>query len=611
MTKRIKRCLFGLCIPLGVLLVLLSILHGTSKPLRCSVYKMSCNVITEELVRLQESVTRTTKAILRAKEHVRGMKTRHYLDEAESNIQQALDILQIDQDDLKLRPLKPPQNVCPEEYKGSLYGYPLFYKGFQTTNCSYVKPIRKLVTVLLLYDTKLDDMAKILSGLYDVYGNIKVLIGTWDNRVNELKRHIEGMHSNLSVSIKSFLNPSSGKIWNSFVNFFLNPSPGKVWNSLIKEVNTPYIFIGRDLTHFTNDSRFERLIRVIEELDVDVAAGASRDPLGQWKQSCYQSALKNYSLVYMEGYDVSEKECLYCDYTDSPFMIRAKAAETLLFDENIPDSGLFEDFFLRFHQQKYESLVCPDSLFFVNSTRANYVESWKIFAETWTIYSLDFQPNIKLEFPCISYTCGNNFFFPKIKGYAQCPCCLRELANLLKFILNYCETNNIFCELVDGTLLGAVKFGKILPWEVDGDIAFLTANFTALKGIQREANDAGYSLSVDGPRALRISSRHWKAELWGQSIMDSQLLRMENVNPTNIFLDGYLARAPRNPGLHARNRYGHGIYAHAPHWTDLRQKDSWINYETRRFIPCRQKGRHECLDAYNGDGSMQFGHPIP
>ena len=88
---------------------------------------------------------------------------------------------------------------------------------------------------------------------------------------------------------------------------------------------------------------------------------------------------------------------------------------------------------------------------------------------------------------------------------------------------------------MDGTLLGAVKFGKILPWEVDGDIAFLTANFTALKGIQREANDAGYSLSVDGPRALRISSRHWKAELWGQSIMDSQLLRMENVNPTNIF----------------------------------------------------------------------------
>ena len=500
-----------------------------------------------------------------------------------------LDVLQIGKDELMISEIKRPQNVCPEEYKGSKYGYPFFYKGFQTTNCSYSKPIHQLVTVLLLYDTMIKDMAKLLSGLYDVHENIKVLIGTRDKHVIGLKKSIEGKHKNLSVSIKSFISPS----------------PGKMWKFLIKEVKTPYTFFGRDLTHFTNDSRFERLIRVIEELDVDLAAGASRDPLGQWKHSCYQSALKNYSLVFMEGYDVSEKECLYCDYTDSPFMIRSKTAKTLLFNENMPESGLFEDFFLRFHQHKYESLVCPDSMFLVNSTRADDTESWTIFAETWKIYSLDFQPNIKLDFRCINYSCG------KIKGFAQSPCCLRELANLLKFILNYCETNNIMCELVDGTLLGAVKFGKILPWDIDGDIAFFTANFTALKGIQRKAKQAGYSLSVDGPGAMRILSQHWTAELWGQRMMDSQLLSMENLNPTSILLDGYLARAPRNPGLHARNRYGHDMYAHAPHWRALHHKDSWRNYETRRFLPCGRKGRHECLDAYNGDGSIQFGHPIP
>ena len=595
---RVQRCLFGICIAFGALLGLyfaqmhlqlmdnteetkLTTASGTRKPVH--------NLTADELVRLQESVTRTTKAILRAKEHVRGMKTRRYLDEAESNIQQALDVLQIGKDELMISEIKRPQNVCPEEYKGSKYGYPFFYKGFQTTNCSYSKPIHQLVTVLLLYDTMIKDMAKLLSGLYDVHENIKVLIGTRDKHVIGLKKSIEGKHKNLSVSIKSFISPS----------------PGKMWKFLIKEVKTPYTFFGRDLTHFTNDSRFERLIRVIEELDVDLAAGASRDPLGQWKHSCYQSALKNYSLVFMEGYDVSEKECLYCDYTDSPFMIRSKTAKTLLFNENMPESGLFEDFFLRFHQHKYESLVCPDSMFLVNSTRADDTESWTIFAETWKIYSLDFQPNIKLDFRCINYSCG------KIKGFAQSPCCLRELANLLKFILNYCETNNIMCELVDGTLLGAVKFGKILPWDIDGDIAFFTANFTALKGIQRKAKQAGYSLSVDGPGAMRILSQHWTAELWGQRMMDSQLLSMENLNPTSILLDGYLARAPRNPGLHARNRYGHDMYAHAPHWRALHHKDSWRNYETRRFLPCGRKGRHECLDAYNGDGSIQFGHPIP
>ena len=110
---------------------------------------------------------------------------------------------------------------------------------------------------------------------------------------------------------------------------------------------------------------------------------------------------------------------------------------------------------------------------------------------------------------------------------------------------------------------------------------------------------------------MSISSQHWRVELWGQYLLDSEVMSMENMFPTQILLDGYLARAPRNPGLYARNRYGHDIYAHAPHWSVLNHKDSWVDYETRRFIPCGRPGRHECLDAYNGDGSIQFGHPIP
>ena len=94
-------------------------------------------------------------------------------------------------------------------------------------------------------------------------------------------------------------------------------------------------------------------------------------------------------------------------------------------------------------------------------------------------------------------------------------------------------------------------------------------------------------------------------------MMDSELLRMENMNPTKILLDGQWVGAPRNPGLHARNRYGYDIYAHAQHWMDVHSKNSGVNYATRRFIPCNEKGRHECLDDFNADGSLQFKYPIP
>ena len=36
------------------------------------------------------------------------------------------------------------------------------------------------------------------------------------------------------------------------------------------------------------------------------------------------------------------------------------------------------------------------------------------------------------------------------------------------------------CQLQEGTLLGAVKLGSILPWERDGDIMVLSDHFSRL-----------------------------------------------------------------------------------------------------------------------------------
>lgn len=37
----------------------------------------------------------------------------------------------------------------------------------------------------------------------------------------------------------------------------------------------------------------------------------------------------------------------------------------------------------------------------------------------------------------------------------------------------------MLCELQEGTLLGALKFGGSLPWEVDADVTLHAKNFTS------------------------------------------------------------------------------------------------------------------------------------
>lgn len=41
----------------------------------------------------------------------------------------------------------------------------------------------------------------------------------------------------------------------------------------------------------------------------------------------------------------------------------------------------------------------------------------------------------------------------------------------------------MICQLSGGTVLGAIKFYGILPWEIDGDISIDSTNVTALKKV--------------------------------------------------------------------------------------------------------------------------------
>ena len=92
------------------------------------------------------------------------------------------------------------------------------------------------------------------------------------------------------------------------------PSLSESLNTLIANVKTEYIFIGKNLTHFENDSSFERLLHMVTETDVDVAGGAMRNLSGHWQHGCLQLQMRNYGLKLEYGYHKSIKECMYCDY---------------------------------------------------------------------------------------------------------------------------------------------------------------------------------------------------------------------------------------------------------------------------------------------------------
>ena len=85
------------------------------------------------------------------------------------------------------------------------------------------------------------------------------------------------------------------------------------------------------------------------------------------------------------------------------------------------------------------------------------------------------------------------------------PCCITQLTNDVLFIMRTCREHHIKCELQEGTLLGAVKLGKVLPWERDADITFLSSNFTEILNLKTHLQKYGYSISItDQQNAARM-----------------------------------------------------------------------------------------------------------
>ncbi|XP_052098683.1 uncharacterized protein LOC127733355 [Mytilus californianus] len=533
-----------------------------------------------ELSTINSHLIKLFKEIQRAKIHVRGSKTRDAINNAMFIITDLLKKTKINIQNLK-RKTKPSKHICEEVYQ--------LDRGFKTQKCSYSTSLDKLVTVLIvLKPEESPNLQSTIKSLFTINKNFQIIIGK------------------LNVERISILERSRNIF---FVNYTQSDSEGKIWNLLIQNVKTEYTLIAREVSSFNIDARLERLVREIESLDVVVAGGASRDQNGIWKLGCYQTTYANYSLVYHEGYDESLHECIFCDYVSGPFISKTNALKRYYFDTKVNAISVFHDFFIRISRNKLESVVCPDSMFYVQKQQQPAGSNdWTLFNNKWQLFRLKIADEVDIKVECENQKqkCHSN------KGYMSSPCCLQELTDMIKFIMKTCEEFNIICEADGGTVLGAVKFNKVLPWEKDADVRFLSSNFTSLKQlgpfIARKYNvTIG---KITNLWCLLVDSTNWQLQMYELSRMTSGLLATKGIKPTKVFLDGQLIQVPRNPGYFLRNEYGNEIYAHVEHWAVLGINDS-ERYKSKTFTSCRTSGRHDCLDTYNEDGNLQFTTQIP
>ena len=368
-------------------------------------------------------------------------------------------------------------DICPEIYKGSTYGYPFFDKGFEMQPCSGVPKLQDILTLLfnfVHFDPSGDGKSKvdldgILAQIYKLYPRIPVIIA------------ISNTDDKFSSVKAKYTNVESIEFYTVY-----KMKPGAVWNTLVKKTNTKYTLIGRGLAYFDDDVRLERLIRELNSLFVDIIGGATRTPSGHWSQSCHQTVHKNYTLVYRTGYHHSKHGCILCGHLSGPFIARTSTLTKFPFNKIIQDANvLFDDFFLELKRQGRQSGACPDAMFHISEQESRKDRlQWLSTAGKWGINSVVLEDGTAMTFSCreIRRRCGLGAF---TKGRLVPPCCLEGLARMIKTVMELCEKKNIYCEFQEGTLLGAVKFGKVLPWERDGDLTFWSANFSAMWDLRK------------------------------------------------------------------------------------------------------------------------------
>lgn len=492
--------------------------------------------------------------------------------------------------------------ICPETYLHFNLSEPYYLKGSweKIKDCKDQSSVEQLLTIALI--------PRINDG--NCGENIRILLKT-----------ISSYNSKIPVVVGVPLDKCSVSSYNqmSVVNIHTDSSSGSAWNTVIKSVSTPYVLIGRDLDFVSWFARFERQLSILtSEPAVKIVGGSFRNRTGHWQIGCLQTSIEHYRLRYEEGYHASKNECIYCDHLSGPFIARTSLFNMVKFDDHLRSDVIFEDFFIRLKQNSILVMNCPDAMYFVHELKTHTRFSWLSLAKKWELNRIALPDDLNFKFSCEDVGMKCSELHP-LSGKRFMPtCCMDRLMDGLKALHAFSRKENLLYYINGGTLLGAIKFQNIIPWDFDGDVIYYLSNFTTFQRNNRTISS--------NPKKIFLDDFNFKWYGYFRIKMPDIFIEMDGLNetanentgmntnlfqrvPTMVRIRGEWLYGPPSPGLYVRNMYGREIFRHANSWH--LQGHLWFDpYKAQgHFFLCDDPNHHACYDYLSTDGSFCFASP--
>lgn len=438
------------------------------------------------------------------------------------------------------------RHVCPEVYKGKSVDFSFQHNHVQV-ECDDVPEFKDVLTVVLsTQNWTLDRIPFVVRNLRKYY-DTKVIIITY----GDIKPQLVNVKD---VTITAF---SAETLESSAIN------------QVVASIDTPFTLITNSLTHFSDQSPLERLVRVQDELDtVGVSSGSYRNLKGLWHHGCLQQRMENYQLAYVRGYEHSQNGCMFCEDVLGPVVVRTQLLREVPLREGLEGSVMYRDWFLTVRMTGKLVVTCPDIMFFVDDEPTMSRRDWQEIAKEWSLQYVQSYDGSVLEFSCeeVGIQCIN--LQHSISSFILPPCCRQKIRDELGYLQDCAEElGGLYYELGDGSLLGAVKTDDLLPWDFDIDAL----------GDNRD-QELWEKEGLDCMRRKGCTSRHIRGSYWILSCEFSsfdfacrsnrtQYLPPEYQHiPTQIEVNGRLTTVRVNPALPVRNQYGTDYLKHVPHW---------------------------------------------
>lgn len=316
---------------------------------------------------------------------------------------------------------------------------------------------------------------------------------------------------------------------------------------------------------------------------------------------------------------------MFCDHLLGPFVARTKTLIDLPFNDSLPASVLFEDWFLQLRIEQKYVMNCPDIMYFASDPdvqlKLTSSKLWLPLAAKWELNRLTWPPGQAHVFTCSEAGLSCSDIKALTRFYLMPPCCVEEFAGALRFMDEFFSNHSMEYEVNAGSALGAVKMADLIPWDLDGDLCYYNANHSTIESAKELFAFRGYSLrefetpKVDERGNFKKSgyvcfyTPHLYIEMFGGNALPrdgASPPELRKMAPTKVNIHGVWVYGPTNPGLYSRNRYGREMLKHAQSWIHQGKKSSWDPYVGGHFKPCPKHHHHACLDQFPPDGSLNF-----